>query len=227
MKKILLVNRPGATLGHDQSFLNRANVRLFTANSGKEAIRIYNEELPHIVIIDSVLSDMGAPELCKEISSTKKCPVLMIIENENDETIKRSREAGVDDFILKPVNQRELLRKAGNLLRIPQREDFRILMKVRVEGKREENFFMGSTIDISTSGVLIETHTKEIHVGDILECNFFLPWKLKAVTIYGEVARKVEGEESCQYGIRFQELDPNLKDEIRDYIKKKEKISGL
>jgi len=98
-------------------------------------------------------------------------------------------------------------------------------MKVKVEGKREGNFFMGSTIDISTSGVLIETHNKDIYIGDFVECNFFLPWKLKAVNIRGEVTRKVEAEESCRYGIRFQELERALRDEIRDYIKKKEKIA--
>lgn len=225
MKKILLINDPGTTLGHERSFLDRANVKLFTARTGREALRIYREELPDMVVTEDSLSDIGGLELCREIFSIKRCPVLMITKTGKDETINACREAGVSDFIYRPVNQKELIKKVGNLLNVPQREDFKILMKVRVEGKREGNFFMGNTIDISTSGVLIETHNKDIDVGDLLECNFFLPWKLKAVNIYGEVTRKVEGAESCRYGIRFQGLDSSLKDEIGDYIKKKQKIA--
>lgn len=227
MKKILLVDSPGATIVNEQSFLHRANVTLFTARSGKEAIRIYREQLPDIVIVDFNLSDMSGPELCEEIFAIKRCPVLMMIEKGDNDAVRRCQKAWVDDFIFKPVNQKEIIRKVGTLLSIPQREDFRILMKVRVEGRREGNFFMGNTIDISTSGTLLETHHKEIDVGDRLECSFFLPWKLKAVTIRGQAARKVKGKESFQYGIRFLELDPTLKEEIRDYIKKKEKIEDL
>lgn len=227
MKKILLVDGPSATVGNEHSFLNRANVTLFTARSGKEAISIYRKELPDIVIVDFKLSDMSGPELCEEIFAIKRCPVLMMIEKGDNDAVRRCQKAWVDDLIFKPVNQKEIIRKAGKLLNIPQREDFRILMKVRIEGKSEGNFFMGNTIDISTSGTLIETHNKEINVGDRLECSFFLPWKLKAVTIRGEAARKVKEKEFFQYGIRFHGIDPTLKEEIRDYIKKKEKIEDL
>lgn len=226
MKKILLTFSTTDILGLEKNFLGRANIKIFSARSGMEAIEIFKLELPDLVVLEHGLTDMTGLEVCKDIFSTKRCPVLLVLEKGDDRDLKTCREVGVDDFILKPIDHKEILKKVGTLLNIPQREDFRILMKVRVEGKKEESFFMGSTIDISTSGVLVETHNKEINVGDHLECNFFLPWKLKAVNIKGEVARKVEGKENFQYGIHFLKLDPILRKEIEDYIKKKERIGG-
>jgi len=227
MKKILLVDSTQEILNQEKGFLNRANIKVFTARSGKEAIEISGKESPDIVILDYELSDMSGLDLCKKIATPKKCPVLMVIEKRDDDTLKACRDAGVDDFTFKPLNQKDLLRKVGYLLNIPQREDFRILMKIKVEGKKEGDFFMGSTIDISTSGVLLETQHEEINVGDNLECNFFLPWKLRSVNISGVVTRKVKVKEGLHYGIRFERLDPILRKEIEDYIKKKERISGL
>lgn len=227
MKKILLVDSAKEVLDQEKSFLNRANIKVFTARSGKEAIEIYRKELPDVVVLDFDLSDMSGVEVCKEISLFKRSPILMVIDRGNPLVLKACRDAGADDFTFKPLNQKELLKKVGGLLNIPQREDFRILMKIKVEGEKEGNFFMGSTIDISTSGMLMETQHEEINVGDRLECNFFLPWKLKAVNISGVVMRKAKGKEGFHYGIRFERLDPIIRKEIEDYIKKKEKISGL
>lgn len=227
MKKILLVDSASAILSQEKNFLNRANIKLFTARSGREAIEIYRKELPDVVILEFGLSDMSGIEVCKEIFNLKRCPTLMVIEKGDNETLGSCRDAGVDDFSFKPLNQKELLKKVGRLLNTPQREDFRILMKIKVEGNKGRDFFMGNTIDISISGMLIETQHEEINVGDHLECNFFLPWKLKAVNISGEVTRKVEVKEGFHYGIRFERLDPILRKEIGDYIKKKERISAL
>lgn len=227
MIKILLVGGAREVLGQEKSLLNRANIKALTARTGKEAIGIYRKELPDVVVLEYALSDMSGLDLLREIFILKRCQILMVIEKGDDEAFKACKDAGVDEFTFKPIKPKELLKKVGNLLNIPKREDFRILMKIKLEGDKEGDFFMGSTIDISTSGVLIETHHGEIDVGDHLECNFFLPWKLKAVKIEGEVTRKgkIEGKEGFHYGIHFLRLDPILKKEIADYIKKKERIS--
>lgn len=229
MKKILLVDSAREVLNQEKSFMNRANIKIFAARSGHEAIEIYRKELPDIVVLEFNLSDLTGIEVCKglSMSALKKSPVLMVVEKGNAEILKACRDAGFDDFIFKPLNQKELLMKVGNLLNIPQREDFRILMKIKVEGKREKSFFMGSTIDISTSGMLLETQHDDINVGDNLECNFFLPWKLKAVNISCEITRKTRGKDGFRYGVRFTGLDSFLKKEIEEYIKKKERLSSL
>jgi DNA-binding response OmpR family regulator len=226
MKKILLVDSEESILTEQESFLSRANMKIFTASSGRKAIEIHKKEQPDAVVIEFDLPDMTGLELYREISTTKSSPILMVMEKGDDEIIKACKYAGIYDFIFKPFDQKDLLKRIGNLLNIPQRGDFRILMKIRVEGNKEGSFFMGNTIDISTTGVLIESHHEDINVGDHLECNFFLPWKLKAVNISGEVMRKVKGKEGFHYGIRFHKLDPILRKEIEDYIKKKERISG-
>jgi len=103
-----LINGPGTTLGHERSFLDRANVKLFTASTGREAIKIYGEELPDIVVTEDSLSDMSGLELCRDIFSVKRCPVLMITGKGKDKTINACREAGVTDLSTNLLTRRNL-----------------------------------------------------------------------------------------------------------------------
>jgi CheY-like chemotaxis protein len=76
---------------------------------------------PDLVVLDANMSAGSGFDICRQIKrhvGTPKTMVLMVTQlNELDE-IERAVEAGTDDFLSKPVNKAEFLKRTENLLKL-------------------------------------------------------------------------------------------------------------
>jgi hypothetical protein len=77
-------------------------------------------------------------------------------------------------YITKPIRPVEFLEKVSQFLDIPERQSYRVLLKVKVKGKTTTEPFFCSSRNISVTGLLIETD-KILEKGDVISCSFFLP----------------------------------------------------
>jgi two-component system cell cycle response regulator len=86
------------------------------ASDGSEALRIYHEKSPGIVITDWMMPDLSGPELSERIRSEKAAPytyiILMTSKTEKDGVVK-GLEAGADDYLMKPFDSNEMLARVG------------------------------------------------------------------------------------------------------------------
>ena len=81
---------------------------------GLESIEIYK---PNLIILDLMLPDMSGFDICKEISSRYKIPIIMLTAR-NDITDKvLGLELGADDYITKPFDIREVAARVKAALR--------------------------------------------------------------------------------------------------------------
>jgi adenylate cyclase len=95
------------------------------ATSGAEALALVAREPPDLVLCDIVMPGMDGYEVCRRLRAdpaTQFLPVVMVTASGEQEKVK-AIEAGADDFVLKPVNQAELLARVRSLLRIKQYHD--------------------------------------------------------------------------------------------------------
>ena len=116
------------------------------------------------------------------------------------------------------------MQKVSRLLAIPDRQDYRVLLKVKVNGKSSSVPFFCYSYNISVSGMLIETE-KILKKGDIIACSFFLPGAEQIVS-EAEVIRTVKTENGLfQYGIKYINLGPGYKASIERFIKRRTKKS--
>jgi diguanylate cyclase (GGDEF)-like protein len=82
-----------------------------TAKNGQEALSVAMDYLPHVVIADWLMPVMDGLELCKALRSSEwgeNIYLLMLTTVSEENELYRAFDAGVDDYLVKPVNTRAL-----------------------------------------------------------------------------------------------------------------------
>jgi len=93
---------------------------VLTAYNGLDAVKIANEEIPDLVLLDLMIPGMDGLDVCKEIKRNRETSTISIIMltargEELDKII--GLELGADDYITKPFSIRELLARVKAVLR--------------------------------------------------------------------------------------------------------------
>ncbi len=91
------------------------------AGGGKEGLAIVREWNPSVILLDLVMPEMDGTEVCSAIRSMKlpQLPSIIIISMRGDKKIiADSLSKGADDFIVKPIDELELLARIRAQLRI-------------------------------------------------------------------------------------------------------------
>jgi PleD family two-component response regulator len=91
------------------------------AANGKEALGVVFAESPDILVLDIMMPDMDGYSVCeklKEQDSTKKLPIIILSAKTGVEDKLKAMELGIDDYIVKPFDPREL--KARIKMRLKQ-----------------------------------------------------------------------------------------------------------
>jgi CheY-like chemotaxis protein len=81
------------------------------AYSGGEALQIAREEMPDLLLLDIMMPDMDGYEVVdklKKVPETKDIAIIMVSAKTNLEDKLKGMELGIDDYISKPFDRREV-----------------------------------------------------------------------------------------------------------------------
>lgn len=118
---ILIVDDDASVRGALEVLLADQGYKTRTAVDGKEGLERLRESTPDLCLIDFDMPRMNGIELCRAIKSdpdTKLLPVIMLTGMSPEEEKINAMEAGVDEFLSKPLQPTELLAKIKSLLRV-------------------------------------------------------------------------------------------------------------
>lgn len=90
--------------------------RVLVAKNGLEALRMFAEYQPAIVITDWTMPDISGPDLCRRIRQEFRehySYILLVTSNSNKEQVIEGLAAGADDYITKPFHSGELVARVG------------------------------------------------------------------------------------------------------------------
>lgn len=90
---------------------DKCRYTVVTASNGQEALAVAMDYQPHVVIADWLMPVMDGLELCKALRSSEwgeNIYVLMLTSVSEENELYRAFDAGVDDYLVKPVNTRAL-----------------------------------------------------------------------------------------------------------------------
>jgi DNA-binding response OmpR family regulator len=90
--------------------------------AGSEALPLFKQRKPDLIVLDIMLPGKSGYDLCREIRATKsRVPILMLSAKGQEIDKVVGLELGADDYVTKPFSLRELLARIQALFR---RADF-------------------------------------------------------------------------------------------------------
>ena len=93
-----------------------------TANDPEEALQVFREWPPDLVITDLMMPGLSGVEVTRSIRTHSATPVLILSVRDHERSKVEALDAGADDYITKPFSIQELLaRVRAHLRRAPER----------------------------------------------------------------------------------------------------------
>jgi two-component system, cell cycle response regulator len=134
--RVLVVDDDPAIRTVLRTLLAKAGHEVFEAANGQQGLEMAIEVAPQLMILDWIMPEMDGLEVTRALRQTKigrSIYVLVLTSLEDDEDLIKAFEAGIDDFMSKPLRSRVLaarLRAGQRVVRLQEeierdREDIR------------------------------------------------------------------------------------------------------
>jgi len=117
MSTILLVEDEESLRTLIQLWLEKASYSCISVGKGREALRLFYDNHPDLVLLDLALPEMDGWQLCERIREVSQVPVIMLTARGDEPSKVRGLQMGADDYITKPFGFPELLARVQAVLR--------------------------------------------------------------------------------------------------------------
>jgi CheY-like chemotaxis protein len=104
-----------------EAYLSGLDVDTAIAVDGQDTLAKVDSFKPHLILLDIMMPKLSGFEVCKKLKSdaaTRGIMILMVTALNELGDIERAVQAGTDDFLSKPVNKAELLKRVDNMLKL-------------------------------------------------------------------------------------------------------------
>jgi DNA-binding response OmpR family regulator len=148
-------------------YLDKDGYDTVMAHSGRDAVRLFEETKPDLVLLDIMLPGMDGWQVCREIRKKSQTPVIMLTAKGETFDKVLGLELGADDYIVKPFDTKEVLARIKAVLRRFVKEDGKEKKEVNLEGLyiNMENY------ELVIKGKKVEVPPKEMELLYFLASN--------------------------------------------------------
>lgn len=98
-------------------YLAKAGHEVRVAADGLEALRLFQDQRPDLVILDVMLPFLDGWEVCRRIRQESAAPVIMLTARGQSGEKVLGFELGADDYVVKPFDPQELMARVRAVLR--------------------------------------------------------------------------------------------------------------
>jgi two-component system, chemotaxis family, response regulator PixH len=99
--------------------LQEVGINVSVALSGEEALAKIQQDFPDLIVLDIVLPGRSGFEICRELKGsdqTSKIPIILCSTKGTEMDKFWGMKQGADAYILKPIDQEELVGKVKELI---------------------------------------------------------------------------------------------------------------
>ncbi|PQO40242.1 response regulator [Blastopirellula marina] len=140
--KILIADDNQANVELLEAYLAGIDCDTEIAVNGQEALDKAASFKPDLILLDVMMPKLSGFEVCQKLKSdpaTSRIMILMVTALNELGDIERAVTAGTDDFLSKPVNKVELLKRVSNMLRIKDMQDENERLRRYIEDMENES----------------------------------------------------------------------------------------
>lgn len=112
VRKVLCVDDSAAELNMIKQVILNAHLNVVTATNGKDAIQMARSEMPDLIFLDIVMSDMDGFAVMRELHkdpATKGIPVVFVSSKSQKADLAWAKMQGASGFLPKPVSENAIL----------------------------------------------------------------------------------------------------------------------
>ncbi len=157
---VLIVDDDRAHLLALSKLLQANGYKAVTADDGEEALVLFEEHAPDVVLLDAVMPGLDGLEVCirlRALPEGETVPIVILTSLEDEASIDRYFAGGATDYIIKPIRLKLLLHRVRVLARM------RVAERERAEQARLfDRFFRShpfpSVIVTLPEGVIVEVN---------------------------------------------------------------------
>ena len=114
----ILVCEDDKSIGNSiKIFLENKGYTVFNAENGIEALKIFEEETIHLILMDLMMPLMSGEEAIKELRKDSYVPIIILSAKSEEEDMVNGLNIGADDYITKPFNANELVARVNSSIR--------------------------------------------------------------------------------------------------------------
>ena len=107
--KLLIIDSDRDMVEMLMNWLKACGYEVHRAYTGEQAKAKWLEEKPDLVILDVVLKDIDALEMCRDLRTKHDALVLVVTDGKDVQDEVRCLESGADDYLRKPFFPNQLL----------------------------------------------------------------------------------------------------------------------
>jgi len=117
--RILIADDNEANVELLEAYLSGLGHDIVIAIDGQDTLDKVSSFQPDLILLDIMMPKLSGFEVCQKLKSdsrTSSIMILMVTALNELGDIERAVEAGTDDFLSKPVNKLELVKRVENML---------------------------------------------------------------------------------------------------------------
>ena len=119
--KILIADDNNTNVELLEAYLDGVDCEIAVAIDGADTLTKVAEFQPDLILLDIMMPKLSGFEVCKKLkreANTRQIMILMVTALNETGDIERAVAAGCDDFLSKPVNKFELVKRVENMLKL-------------------------------------------------------------------------------------------------------------
>jgi two-component system response regulator RegX3 len=97
--------------------LQREGFDVTVATDGAEALEVFDEVRPDLVLLDVMLPKVTGVDVCRQLRTRSEVPIIMVTAKASEIDTVVGLEVGADDYVTKPYRLRELVARMRAVLR--------------------------------------------------------------------------------------------------------------
>lgn len=139
--KILIADDNPTNVELLEAFLSGRECDIAIAVDGRDTLDKVDKFQPDLILLDIMMPKLSGFEVCEQLKSnpeTQGIMILMVTALNELGDIERAVNAGCDDFLSKPINKIELIKRVDNMLKLRHVTDELERLRNYIDGMDEK-----------------------------------------------------------------------------------------